>query len=123
MQSAMLTDIPWTREFPQINLAFSLHSPFNDQRDLLVPANRNYPLKDCLRTLEKHALSTKRKIFLAYLLLDGYNDSQEHAQEIAKLIGDMNSSIRHLFHVNLLRYNPAFGIDLYERTKLDNLER
>jgi len=114
-----------TKEFPQVNLAFSLHSPFPEQRDELVPANKNYPLNSILPVLEKHALMTNRKIFFAYLVLDGFNDSEEHAKAVISIIAKMDKKIRHLFHVNLLRYNPAYGIaeQSYERTEEPNLKR
>jgi 23S rRNA (adenine-C8)-methyltransferase len=75
-----------TQQYPQVNLAFSLHSPFDEQRSILVPANRTYPLADCLRALEAHAGQTRRKIFLAYLVLEGVNDSPAHADGIHRLI-------------------------------------
>ncbi len=58
-----------TREYPEINLAFSLHSPFPEQRDILVPSNKNYPLHNVMEVLDTHAKRTRRKIFLAYLVL------------------------------------------------------
>lgn len=113
-----------TKELPGVNLAFSLHSPFPEQRDQLVPANRTQPLDACLEALEQHALATRRKVFLAYLVLDGFNDSDEHAQEINRLLKRMHPSVRHLFHVNLARYNPAFGIEgPFIKTNENNLRR
>jgi 23S rRNA (adenine-C8)-methyltransferase len=47
---------------------------------------------------------------LAYLVLTGYNDTPEHVDAIAKIIQSRPENFRHLFHINLLRYNPAFGI-------------
>lgn len=58
-----------TKEFPNVNLAFSLHSPFDEQRSILIPANRLYPLHECLKVLKSHAMITKRRVFLAYLVL------------------------------------------------------
>jgi 23S rRNA (adenine-C8)-methyltransferase len=58
-----------TRDFPQVNLAFSLHSPFPDQRNVLVPTNKIFPLSEVMKVLEHHATVTRRKIFLAYLVL------------------------------------------------------
>ncbi len=43
-------------------------------------------------------------------MLTGYNDGNEHAAEIAKILAERPEKYRHLFHLNLLRYNPAFGI-------------
>jgi len=112
-----------TKKFPNVNLAFSLHSPFEDQRNILVPANRNYPLSHVMKVLEQHALVSNKKIFLAYLVLDGYNDTKEHSNEIQNLISKIDPKVRYLFHVNLLRYNPAEGIDKYEKTTESNVRR
>ena len=58
-----------TERFPQVNLAFSLHSPFQEQRNVLVPANKIFPLPEIVKALEQHALKTRRKVLLAYLVL------------------------------------------------------
>lgn len=58
-----------TKSYPDVNLAFSLHSPFNNQRDILVPQNKVYPLAEVMKVLDEHLVQTKRKIFIAYLLL------------------------------------------------------
>lgn len=114
-----------TREFPDVNLAFSLHSPFNEQRSELVPQNKVYPLNEVLKTLQTHAQQTKRRIFLAYLVLDGINDSDEHLKAVLSIFKSFPQTIQYLFHLNLLRYNPAFGISgaLYQKTKESNLRR
>ena len=58
-----------SEEYPEVNLSFSLHTPCNDQRSDLIPANKRYPLEDVMCVLNEHALANKRKIMLAYLLL------------------------------------------------------
>lgn len=111
-----------TKEFPKVNLAFSLHSPFVEQRSKLVPTNRWYPLDDVWLALEAHALTTRRKVFIAYLVLPGVNDSHEHAQGIAALFNRLDERARPLFHVNLIRYNQAAGIsEQYQRVARDQL--
>lgn len=46
-----------TREFPQVNLAFSMHNPFGGaERAALVPAERMYPLSEIMPVLQQHAL-------------------------------------------------------------------
>eukprot|EP00158_Paraphelidium_tribonemae_P009983 Partr_v1_DN29021_c0_g1_i2_m58798 putative Radical SAM len=113
-----------TLEYPKVNLAFSLHSPFNDQRNVLVPANRFYPLVDILHVLKRHAEVTRKKIFVAYLVLPGVNDSLDHAHGIMDIFGKFPENIRHLFHLNLLRYNPAEGIaEDYKRTGENHIRR
>ncbi len=93
-----------SKEFPQINLAFSLHSPFEKQRSELMPINKKYPLHKVMEELDNHIRLTDRKVFIAYILLDGINDSKEHAKALAKLLRERGPSA-HLYHVDLIPYN------------------
>ncbi len=95
-------------EFPQVNLVFSLHSPFDEQRSQLIPLNRRYALADVLSTLDAHIHQNNRQVSIAYLLLNGVNDSLEHADS---LIGLFKSRKKwaHLYHFNVIRYHAAHG--------------
>lgn len=95
-----------TRDYPQINLTFSLHSPFNEQRSLLMPVNKRYPLEEVMDALDEHIQQTSRKIYIAYVLLPGVNDSAEHAKAVIQLLKSRIKSGR-LYHVNLIRHNPT----------------
>lgn len=94
------------REFPQVNLTFSLHSPFDDQRSELMPINKRFPLHDVLNALDRHIQHTGRKVYIAYILLRGFNDSAEHAKEVAALLRG-RGAWEHLYHVNLIPYNST----------------
>ncbi|MDR6879557.1 Cfr family 23S rRNA (adenine(2503)-C(8))-methyltransferase [Bacillus sp. 3255] len=95
-----------TKEFSQVNLTFSLHSPFDEQRSELMPINNRFPLKDVLNKLDQHIRDTGRKVYIAYILLRGENDSNEHAKAIAALLKH-RGSWEHLYHVNLIPYNST----------------
>jgi len=95
-----------TREYPQVNLTFSLHSPFDDQRSELMPINDRYPVSDVLQALDRHIRQTGRKVYIAYLLLRGVNDSTGHAEAVAELLRGRGPGER-LFHVNLIPYNST----------------
>lgn len=95
-----------TREFPQVNLTFSLHSPFDDQRSELMPINDRFPLRDVLDALDRHIRLTGRKVYIAYILLRGVNDSTEHAEAVASLLRGRGPG-EHLYHVNLIPYNST----------------
>jgi adenine C2-methylase RlmN of 23S rRNA A2503 and tRNA A37 len=94
-----------TNEFPQVNLAFSLHTPFNHERNDLVPLNRMYPLENVFDALDQHILKTGRRVWISYFLLEGKTNTLEHAKALAKLIRDRKKDIRYLYHVNLLTHN------------------
>lgn len=96
--------MPFTAQFPQINLAFSLHTPFDDQRSQLMPINKIYPLAQVMIALTQRLKLTKRKIFLAYLLLQDINDSPEHANALVKLIKSQGR-LNYLYHVNLIQFH------------------
>jgi 23S rRNA (adenine(2503)-C(2))-methyltransferase len=92
--------------FPQVNLALSLHSANNALRSKLMPvANKAFPLEKLAETLRKYMNQTGRKIFLEYILLDGENDRQSDALELADWVKKLN--MPHLTHVNLIVYNKT----------------
>ncbi|WP_058300618.1 Cfr family 23S rRNA (adenine(2503)-C(8))-methyltransferase [Gorillibacterium timonense] len=95
-----------TREYPQVNLTFSLHSPFDDQRSELMPINDRFPVRDILHVLDRHIRQTGRKVYIAYLLLRGVNDSTAHAKAVAELLRGRGPG-EHLYHVNLIPYNST----------------
>jgi 23S rRNA (adenine-C8)-methyltransferase len=95
-----------TEEFPQINLTFSMHSPFDEERSRLMPINERYPLDEVLDMLDRHIRLTGRKVYIAYILLRGINDSDDHAEAVSRLLqgrGDWE----HLYHVTLIPYNHS----------------
>ena len=87
-------------EYPQINLAISLHAPDDKLRGKLMPVNKKYPLSKILKIVDEYVKKTNRKVMFEYVMLENINDSERQAQELAKLI-------KHpLYMVNLIAYNP-----------------
>ncbi len=93
----------WIDEMPQVNLALSLHSPFTEKRDELIPINKNYPLSDILDYIDQIPLRKKQFIIYEYLLIEGFNDSIDDAHETAKLLVGKEA------HINLIPFNPFPG--------------
>ncbi len=87
-------------------LALSLHAPNQLLREKIMPIAKNYPLPELLETLASFANRTQLRVSYEYILIDGVNDTGDHALELAKLIGP------NLTHVNLIPYNPISGVDL-----------
>ncbi len=97
----------FARDFPQCNLALSLHASEDALRNELVPLNRQYPLSQLAKALNDYIVMTKRRVFVEYVLMDGVNNSRSQA---AKL----NSWLRSVaapkyFTVNLIPYNRTGG--------------
>ena len=110
-----------TQEFPQINLTYSLHSPFDDQRSHLMPVNQTYPLRTVFSALNEYIKSTKNRVFVAYTLLKDVNDSEEHAIALAELIRAQRDTAN-LFHVNVIRYNPCPSEVIFERAEPEKVK-
>jgi len=91
----------FAEEGSQVNLAISLHAPTDELRGAIMPVNRRFPLEDLMAACERYATATKRKMFFEYVMLEGYNDSDESARALARLMR------RHLYHVNLIPYNST----------------
>ncbi len=89
------------REECPVALAVSLHAPNDALRDEIVPINRKYPLKElmaaCRRYLEK---APRDFITFEYVMLDGVNDTVEHARQLLALVKDVPCKF------NLIPFNP-----------------
>jgi len=84
-----------------VALAVSLHAPNDRLRNQLVPINRKYPIAELMRACHSYIDGYKsRKITFEYVMLDGVNDSLEHARQLARLIGDIPCKL------NLIPFNP-----------------
>jgi 23S rRNA (adenine2503-C2)-methyltransferase len=86
------------------NLAISLHSTTEDQRDLLVPINRKYGLEDLLEACRRFPLKRRNRITFEYVLLKDVNDTPEDARRLVRLLSGIKAK------VNLLPLNEAAGI-------------
>ena len=96
------------KEFPQINLAISLHFADDKKRSQYMPVNEKYPLLKLKEALQKYFTLTKRKVFLEYVMLENINDGEEDADNLEKFIFSTNH--KKLLHVNLIRYNETGNI-------------
>ena len=76
----------FTKARRQINLAVSLHAPTNDLRNQIIPANRKYPIEALIETCKAYTSSTGRRITFEYAMIDGLNDTVEHATQLSKLL-------------------------------------
>ena len=104
-------------EFPlQINLAISLHAPNNELRNEIMPINKVYPLEKLIPAIEVYLERTNRRVTFEYIMLKDINDSLECANELAKLIQNINC------YVNLIPYNETNNLG-YKRTNTIQIMR
>ncbi len=85
----------------QSTLAVSLHAPTHELRKKLMPIEEKYPIGELISTLKYCTSKTGRRVTIEYVLIDGVNDSPEHAKQLANLIYDLKCNI------NLIVYNDC----------------
>jgi len=90
----------------KVNLALSLHAPNQHIRKKIVPYARKFAFDDVLNSVRRYSKFTKRDITYEYVLLEGINDDEEHAKELAELLRNEQCI------VNLIPYNPVMGLNL-----------
>ncbi|MFZ5981961.1 MAG: 23S rRNA (adenine(2503)-C(2))-methyltransferase RlmN, partial [Patescibacteria group bacterium] len=95
--------IEFAEKFPQINLALSLHSADQGKRDRIMPISQKFNLESIRKTLREYLAKHKRKVFIEYILLSGFNDSARDAGQLSEFLKSIGKA--YLLHVNLIRYN------------------
>ncbi|GHU51612.1 putative dual-specificity RNA methyltransferase RlmN [Clostridia bacterium] len=90
----------------QINLAVSLHSPFDNKRQSIMPIAQTYSVAELIAAADGYAKTTGRRVTYEYTLMDGVNDDDRDAKELAKLLRGK------LAHVNVLPLNKHSGTEL-----------
>ncbi len=91
----------YANEDLQSNLAISLHAPNNDIRNELMPINKAYDLNTLVKAISDYIDKTNRRVTIEYILLEGINNSEKNALELAHLLRGLN------VYVNLIPYNEV----------------
>lgn len=99
-----------------LTLSVSLHAPNNEIRSRLMPINRRYPVEELLRACREYLRVTGRRISFEYAMIDGVNDSDDCARELASRLKGM------LCHVNLIPANEVRGKE-HRRSSQSRLRR
>jgi 23S rRNA (adenine2503-C2)-methyltransferase len=90
----------------KVNLALSLHAANDDKRNQIMGINETNNLNELTEALNYFHAQSKNEITLEYILLQGFNDSLEDADE---LIAFAQNVPVHL--VNILEYNAIANAD------------
>ena len=115
--SGVVPEIYRTGEEIGVMLAISLHAVRDDLRDILVPINKKYPLKDLIEACRAYpGLSNARRITFEYVMLKDINDSLEDAKGLIKLLKGIPAKI------NLIPFNPWPGTN-YQCSDWEQIEK
>ena len=93
----------------QLTLAVSLHAPDDETRSKIMPANRGRGVMALIQACEQYYKKTGRRITFEYAMIDGVNDTVEHAKLLAKHCRKVNAhaNLIPLNHVEESKYGPS----------------
>jgi 23S rRNA (adenine2503-C2)-methyltransferase len=95
-----------------VALAISLHAPNDELRNVLVPINQKYPLRELMAACQRYLEKAPRDfVTFEYVMLAGVNDSEKHARELIRLVRDVPCKF------NLIPFNP-FPQAPYRRSEM-----
>lgn len=89
-----------------VHLAISLHNPFGEERQKLMPVEKAYPISKVIETLADYDFSGQRRLSFEYIIFGGMNDTQNHADKLIQLLHPLDC------RVNLIRYHAIPNVQL-----------
>lgn len=93
-------------EKSEAHLAVSLHTPFHEERQKLMPVQVAYPIEDVINEIKSWDFGRQRRISFEYILFEGLNDTPAHVKELARILDGLKCRI------NLIRFHPVPGTPL-----------
>lgn len=91
----------FAEDFPQVNLAISLHGTTDERRSAIMPINKKYPLREVIDAARRYTEKTGRRVTFEYALIHGENDSNADMDSLCRLLRGM------ICHVNLIPLNQV----------------
>ena len=88
------------------HLAISLHTPFDKERQALMPVEMAYPIKDVVKEIRGWDFGKQRRVSFEYIMFNGLNDSPDHVKELVRLLNGFKCRL------NLIRFHPIPGTPL-----------
>jgi 23S rRNA (adenine2503-C2)-methyltransferase len=102
--SGLVPQIDELRDRCPVALAVSLHAPNDALRDVLVPINKRYPLRELIAACNRYLTKAPRDfVTFEYVMLEGVNDQPEHARQLLSVARQVPCKI------NLIPWNPFPG--------------
>ncbi len=89
-----------------VHIALSVHTPFHDERERLMPVEKAYRLADVVAMLKGYDFAHQRRFSVEYIMWSGFNDDERHAEALYNLLKATKA------RVNLIRFHAIPGVDL-----------
>ena len=81
------------------HLAVSLHNPFPDEREELMPVQKAWSVTEVVRLIKQYDFTGQRRVSFEYTIFKGWNDTPRHADGLLKLLRGLEC------RVNLIRFH------------------
>lgn len=81
------------------HLAVSLHNPLPDERALIMPMEKPFPIHRTLEIIRQYDFTGQRRVSFEYIMFNHFNDTKAHADAIARLLCGLEC------RVNLIRFH------------------
>lgn len=81
------------------HLAISLHDPFPEERQSIMPVQGGYPLQDVVDLVKRYDFSGQRRVSFEYTMFAGFNDTKRHEDALIRMLGGLEC------RVNLIRFH------------------
>ena len=103
----------FAEDFPQVNLAISLHATGQNERSAIMPVNDKYKIDELIAACKIYIKKTNRRITFEYALVKDQNDTKQSVENLKKMLKGI------LCHVNLIPLNYVGEIDMKGSTRKD----
>ncbi|HEX2394712.1 MAG TPA: 23S rRNA (adenine(2503)-C(2))-methyltransferase RlmN [Bacteroidales bacterium] len=85
------------------HIAVSLHTPFDSERQEMMPIQKIFPVKRVIDLLREKSSDRQRRLSFEYIMFKGLNDTAKHINGLTRLLNGLRCRI------NLIRYHPIPG--------------
>jgi 23S rRNA (adenine2503-C2)-methyltransferase len=97
---------PQLKEFlnrTRCNVAISVHSPFDEERDEIIPSGGKYSIQELMNLIGAYRWERHRRVTFQYLMIKGINDTARHLGELIRLL--KGTAVR----INLMSFHSPEG--------------
>lgn len=105
--------VPALRRFldeSKVHLAVSLHNPFHEEREAIMPVERAWPIADVAAILREYDFTHQRRVSFEYIVMSGLNDSPRHIRALCSLLDGIKCRIN-LIRFHKIPSSPYFSPD------------
>ena len=81
------------------HLAVSLHSPFSEERQSIMPVEKAWPIEAVVDLIRQYDFTGQRRVSFEYTMFEGFNDDKRHADALVRLLKGLEC------RVNLIRFH------------------